>query len=1164
MAIDALSTQEADERLAASRTETLSGGSVVLKLLMSLASLKLTVALFAMAIFLIFVGTLAQVKQDIWEVMNQHFRTWFAWVDMQVFFPPAFFPGEPPQVPGGFWFPGGFLIGTAMGINLLAAHALRFKIQARGARLLAGLAVIALGALLTWIFVLGGSGKETIESVAPFEWSALWAAMKWTLVVLWGAGAYALLQLDKSHGIERWLLVGFEVVLGALLVFLFTFGEQATLGDSSMRILWQLIKGGLAGLVLLAGCVLVFRKRAGIVLLHGGIMLVMANELVVYGLHAEGQMQLVEGQTVDYVYDIRAVELAVVEPSDPKTDDVVVVPQWMLEETERIHHDDLPFDVQVVKYLQNSVLARPQAGEENPATRGFGLEAVAEPKRAGTGTDVGGKVDLTAAYVTLFKKGTDESLGTYLVGIAVPSQKVQLGDKNYDLQLRFVRTYKSYSVYLADVRADMYLGTDTPRNYSSDIRLVDESRNVDRDVHIWMNNPLRFAGETFYQTSYDPGQGGREVTVLSVVNNTGWMIPYVACMLVGIGMLAQFSITLLRFLRRRGRADVVPAPPKGRKRVPVSTSPIERFFPVAIVTLAAVCVLAVAWPRSMPTSEMKLDEFGRLPVVYRGRVKPIDTVARNTLKYLSEKQSFKDESGKTQPAVKWFLDTVARPSDVAQHHKVIRIENIEVLRTLGLERREGYRYAIDEFAGKIRELDRQVKQASQLDPAELSIYQKKLLELAEKLLTIQRFEMSFEPPNIRPEHAQEDLTAAVHDLDALSQMPIPLIVPPGSDRKDWDNFASAWFDGLKDRVQGREPNPAMIAMTQMIVAYNQGDVQKFNSELAQYQSWLAENPPDDYRESTVNFEAFYHSFAPLFWALWLYVVAFVLAALGWLGWTAPLNRASYWMIVLALVLHTFALVARIDISGRPPVTNLYSSAVFIGWGGALLGLALERVYRLGIGNVIASIAGFGALAIAVFGLDDGSDTLGVMQAVLDTQFWLATHVVCVTLGYATTFIAGLLGLVYIVRGVLTPSLTPAVGKDLGRMIYGTLCFALFFSFIGTVLGGLWADDSWGRFWGWDPKENGALMIVLWNTLVLHARWGGVVKERGLAALAVGGNIVTAWSWFGVNELGIGLHSYGFTEGVLMMLGIFALTQLAAIAMALLPKDRWWSFRATDS
>ena len=122
------------------------------------------------------------------------------------------------------------------------------------------------------------------------------------------------------------------------------------------------------------------------------------------------------------------------------------------------------------------------------------------------------------------------------------------------------------------------------------------------------------------------------------------------------------------------------------------------------------------------------------------------------------------------------------------------------------------------------------------------------------------------------------------------------------------------------------------------------------------------------------------------------------------------------------------------------------------------------------------------------------------------------------------------------------------------MIYGTLCFAILFSFVGTVLGGLWADDSWGRFWGWDPKENGALIIVLWNAMVLHARRGGLIKQRGLAILAVAGNIAVSWSWFGVNELGIGLHSYGFTEGALKALGIFVGSQLAIVALGLLPES----------
>jgi ABC-type transport system involved in cytochrome c biogenesis permease subunit len=1159
---DTLTTQEADEQLAARRVRTVSSEAPLLSLLMPLASLKFTVVLFVLSIFLVFAGTLAQVDKDVWEVVKDYFRTPIAWIPFQIFFPQSF-TGTPWNVPGGFYFPGGFTIGGLMGVNLLAAHALRFKVQAKGARLLAGLAVIALGVVLTWMVVLLGSGKETIQSDAPQQWSSLWTALKWTLVVLWGAGAYAAWQLDAVRKIERWSIVGFEVVLGALLVFIFTMGERAELGDSSLRILWQLIEGGVAGLVLLAGCILVFRKRAGIVLLHAGIALVMANELVVYFLHNENQMQITEGQTVDYAYDIRKVELAITDASNDKTDKMTVVPQWMLEERTDIRDEQLPFDIEIVKYLQNSSLQKFKAGEKNPADKGFGVDAVALPRRAGTGTDAGGKVDMSAAYVNVLKKGTKDSLGTYLVGIGVPEQKIDVDGKAYDLALRFQRHYKPYSVTLADVRAETYLGTSTPRNYSSDVRLVDKTRNVDTDVHIWMNNPLRYAGETFYQTSYDPGSGGREVTVLSIVSNTGWMIPYVACMLVGTGMLAQFSITLSRFLRRRFEQSGVAVRTAGRRKVvPVAASATARYFPFAITALAAIMVLAAARPRPIPTTEMKLDEFARLPVVHEGRVKPIDSVARNTLRYLSGKQSFKDENDKTQPAIKWFMDTIAKPPEEARKHKVLRIVSLELQELLGLPRRPGFRYSIDEFSGKIAELDRQVQEASKLEASQLTPYQKKLLELAKQLRAIQQFEIAFDPPQIRQDHAKEDLTAAVQQLDALSRMPLLLMVPPGGEQKEWDNFSSAWFNGLKDRVQGKEPNPAMTAMTKLIVAYGKGDVQGFNSELAQYQAWLAKEQPGEYNEAKVNYEEFFNTFEPFYWALVLYVVAFLLLIFSWLGWTVPLNRAAFWMIVLALVIHTFALASRIYISGRPPVTNLYSSAVFIGWAGVVFGLAFECIYRMGIGNLIAAVVGFMTLLIANFlaGLSDG-DTLGVLQAVLDTQFWLATHVVCEVLGYSATFVAGLLGVMYIVRGVVTPSLTPTVSKDLSRMIYGTVCFAMFFSFVGTVLGGLWADDSWGRFWGWDPKENGALMIVIWNALVLHARWGGLVKERGLAALAVGGNIITGWSWFGVNELGVGLHSYGFTEGVLLALGIFIITQLIVIGMAMLPRNSWWSAKA---
>ena len=280
----------------------------------------------------------------------------------------------------------------------------------------------------------------------------------------------------------------------------------------------------------------------------------------------------------------------------------------------------------------------------------------------------------------------------------------------------------------------------------------------------------------------------------------------------------------------------------------------------------------------------------------------------------------------------------------------------------------------------------------------------------------------------------------------------------------------------------------------------------------------------------------------------------------WFNLSETLRRSAMWLIMLAFVIHTAGLVYRMVLEGRPPVTNLYSSAIFIGWGSVLLGMILERFHKNGIGACVSSVIGFITLIIAHHLALEG-DTMEMMRAVLDTNFWLATHVVAVTVGYASTYVAGFLALIYVLRGVFTKTLDAETGKSLARMVYGIVCFATLFSFVGTVLGGIWADQSWGRFWGWDPKENGALIIVLWNALILHLRWGGVIRERGLMNCAIFGNVVTAWSWFGVNMLGIGLHSYGFTDAAFKWLIFFVFTQLAFIVMGMLPLNRWRSFSA---
>jgi ABC-type transport system involved in cytochrome c biogenesis permease subunit len=575
-----------------------------------------------------------------------------------------------------------------------------------------------------------------------------------------------------------------------------------------------------------------------------------------------------------------------------------------------------------------------------------------------------------------------------------------------------------------------------------------------------------------------------------------------------------------------------------------------RFLPWFVVVVAGLYLVTAMVPPASPKEQMHLEEFASLPILDNGRVKPIDTLARTSLMIISGRQTFKDEKDETQPAIKWLLDVMtsgpifryaneakkAHFTLAGEMHKVFRIDNDQVRDMLGLPRREGYRYAIDEFAGKMSKLEQEADRAEKQDSKRRTLYEARVLDLYHHLQVY--LKLAYWPQTL-------------------------YAVPPLSPDQDWQR--------LQEISKGEATNPAAGSFATLVLSYAQGDVKGFNQELDAYRKQLDKPLADQVEKSKL--EAFFNHFAPFYQCAVLYVFVFVVAIVACLGliirfshpdndwkWPESLLRAAFWLAILTLSVHTWALLTRMYLQGRPPVTNLYSSAIFIGWGCVVLCLVLEWVYHLGVGTLLAAVCGALTMLIAHH-LAGSGDTLEMLQAVLDTNFWLATHVTCVTLGYTATFVAGFIGIAYILLGVLTPFMVKDVSKILGQMLYAIVCFATLLSFTGTVLGGIWADVSWGRFWGWDPKENGALLIVIWNALILHARWGGMVKERGMAVLAVVGNMVTGWSWFGTNQLGVGLHAYGFNNTLATGLVIFWGCMVAVIVMGVLPMKWWQSYEA---
>jgi len=406
----------------------------------ALASLQLTVVLFALSMVLVFFGTLAQIDKGIWTVVDQYFRSWYVWVPFQLIaeFGKRFF--EFPQIgmtwsgnwKGSFPFPGGWLIGGVMLANLIAAHLTRFK--------------------LAW-------------------------------------------------------------------------------------------------------------RRTGIITIHLGVILLMAGELVT-GLYAvESRMVLQVGESASFIDHSRNVELAFTDLTSGRT---IAIPQGMLRAGTTITRPDLPVDVEVIEYLKNTSLQPANGGDDsNVLVSKSGGRYWVIPAAEESGGKTEQREDVAGVRVRLLQKGTGDvaaerlfSLWDYRNGPAVRQfmtipYTVSADGHAFAVQLRNERIHKPYTISLLDFEHSNYAGTETAKDFASTVRLTDPETGDEREVRIWMNHPLRHRGETFYQSGTIPGERKDSGTILQVVRNPGWLLPYLSCIVVTLGMLIHFGMNLLKFTNRR-------------------------------------------------------------------------------------------------------------------------------------------------------------------------------------------------------------------------------------------------------------------------------------------------------------------------------------------------------------------------------------------------------------------------------------------------------------------------------------------------------------------------------------------------------------------------------------------------------------------------------------
>ncbi|QDU86153.1 Cytochrome c biogenesis protein CcsA [Planctomycetes bacterium Pla163] len=591
-----------------------------------------------------------------------------------------------------------------------------------------------------------------------------------------------------------------------------------------------------------------------------------------------------------------------------------------------------------------------------------------------------------------------------------------------------------------------------------------------------------------------------------------------------------------------------------------------------------------------PWSDAATDGLGALPIQEGGRVKPLSTFAGFTLLRLTGRRSVVLDDGTKLGPDAFMMEALVRP-EVAASMPLFLVAEGAAIDAIGLDstiKKRRARWSFSELQPAVPKLFELAHEWSRIEPAERTAVQQQTVRLAEavhQFLDIGGFldfgrvdlpvartgrlaellgtdtgrvrysqlaaagtrigELYRELAADQDPLAREELRA----IDGLLRLAAELgraanglaLIPPAGTADDaptWRNPGEVLSAALDGEPVAPYEIEALRGFEALARAMDDGAAIAAVATLDASTRAAARARGEGLKN---DLERSYYAAKPLTWSVMAFVLAFVFAAITWLRPRAKLPyRICSVLSWTGLAFLIGAIVVRCIIRGRPPVSTLYETVLFVTATGVLLGLVTELIDRRRIAVSASAALGFVGLFLAGgYEKLDAKDTMPELVAVLDTNFWLATHVTTITIGYAAGMLAALLGSIYVVLRLFRQrSSSPETFKSLTRMVYGTICFGVICSLVGTILGGLWANDSWGRFWGWDPKENGALLICLAMTAILHGRMSGHLKELGICVAAAFGGTVVAFSWWGVNLLGVGLHSYGFTSGVSKALWIY--------------------------
>ena len=522
------------------------------------------------------------------------------------------------------------------------------------------------------------------------------------------------------------------------------------------------------------------------------------------------------------------------------------------------------------------------------------------------------------------------------------------------------------------------------------------------------------------------------------------------------------------------------------------------------------------------TASLDFKQFGLLAIQDGGRRKPIDTFARETLIKITGRSSYSDRAGKHWEPEDFVLSALLETHDW-KNEQMVLVSFGKLKEQLGLEKTQR-RFSFAQLNGSA-ELQRIANDARALKRAEQSLerLQQEALSVSDRLA----------------------LFAHVMDGSAFLIVPAP--------KSETDPWLVPDPGGVAEYYSESQFGTAFSQLQTMVNAYSQGDSLQFSRSANQLRQNLRALSPTIYpNESKLRLEYFYNHFEGFYRAIWLYGLAFAVLLVSQVRKRGRVLRTvGIALAISALAFHATGIVLRCVIAGRPPVTNMYESIIWVSFAASFFGMMFFARYRTPIYLLASVPVTFVALLLVHQMPIAMPSSIDPLVPVLRDNFWLTIHVLTITLSYAAFALAMGFGHILLFRYARNPSGASA-DASMHFWLYRVLQLGVLLLAAGTILGGVWANYSWGRFWGWDPKETWALIALLCYITTLHGRLAGWWTEFGLVVASVVCFLAVLMAWYGVNfVLGKGLHSYGFGIGGETYVATFVLADLLFVAFAIL-------------